>query len=167
MQPRPEATRRDSSNSSCFGGANLWEEQDETSSSVHLVLANLGLKEGWSNRSRGAGIGCRIGFTMGAVPQLDTAIWEYKFTSQHTPQFHASFLACFPVSSAQNALPPFLPTSNHNSSSYLILQGGLLLQGAFPEAPTVLSATLCAWRYVYHCLFTCLSRCLSTRLAAL
>lgn len=85
----------------------MWEEQDETSSSVHLVLAKLGLKEGWSNRSRGAGMGCRMGFTMAAVPQLEAALREYKFVSQHTPQFHASFpVFPFPLLST-----PFLLSS--------------------------------------------------------
>lgn len=87
-----------------FRGPICGRGQDETSSSsVHLVLAKLGAREGLSSGSRGAGIGCRY--------RVPGAILEYKCASQHTPQFHASLpVVLFPL--LRTAVTPSLQPTN-------------------------------------------------------
>lgn len=43
----------------------------------------------------------------------------------------------------------------------------LFLREVLPDAPILLSDIHCAWRCVQHYMFTCLSQCLPTKLAAL
>lgn len=86
-------------------------------------------------------------------------------THTHTPPITCQ-LACLPASSVQNAYP-FHP---HPPPQFLLVFNfqmmRLFLPEVLPDAPILLSAIHCARRCVQHYMFTCLSQCLPTKLAA-